>query len=940
MAKTEQYSYGAFISYRHVEPDRTWAKWLHGTLETFRTPKRLAAKGLPERVGRVFRDEDELPASAELKADIESALQASRFLIVVCSSRTPESRWVNQEVLRFRELGRHDRILALLVEGEPRTSFPAALCEIRQTSIDPEGRIQETVEEVEPLAADVRASRPESARHLKRMAKLRILACLLGCSFDDLRWREQERRQKRMARAAIALVLLVAVLAGLTVEALRQRSRAEEREQEAHRLFASHLRETGREAWLRGDIRRAYDDLTKAYAAGETGWSTRFLVARARERAEALVFESSAIGSVSPETRCIAVSPAGSFAAFATPGEETTEVRLVTLPEGRVLFKRNVKSADDAIDVGVSIDVARDGKRVAFVGSSFELWQPGAAEPVAALKARGHAVRFSPDGARVAVLGRRDVRVHDAETGALLATHALPRPGPAKLRWVDNRHVAVGHEDAGVSFFGESGNRVIRNAAGFATDGTGRLATWDKDGALEIRDVHGKQLAAGQVGADPVAALAPGGPLFAERGEGRSMRLYFDYPGDIVSRSIEPAVARWSDPLAFSVSGALLATTDPEGPFHIVGARSGLVLWEFPHRQRFRVAEAGFDEDERHLWIASFKAGFRLRADDGRTLRMWRLPPRWSDSSLPDHLAADIETQLVAHDPSHRTDHAPAPPTIQLKELDDGKTRITCAGKTWFAPGAIESAGASADGRYVATIARHGADDEPPELVVWNTATGRAESRTDDVGPYYEIFGFTPDGRSLLLRQMHTGNSGRYPLAGYDVATLAERFTFEPGAGEARLVFARDPERRRAVTTLETHRDIRVVTAMLDLATGEMRELADDAAADVAWHPSGRAVAALFGSEVRVWDAKTGDILLRDPAQKKQGTIEGESGDVGEDDPTQLPSYWIRFDRSGEWLAWRRDGQTTWRRITVETENPKAVRRRAEKLLKDSPDYP
>ena len=37
----DTYRYGAFISYRHVEPDRKWAKWLHTTLETYRVPRRI-----------------------------------------------------------------------------------------------------------------------------------------------------------------------------------------------------------------------------------------------------------------------------------------------------------------------------------------------------------------------------------------------------------------------------------------------------------------------------------------------------------------------------------------------------------------------------------------------------------------------------------------------------------------------------------------------------------------------------------------------------------------------------------------------------------------------------------------------------------------------------------------------------------------------------------
>ena len=49
--------YDAFISYRHVEPDQSEARWLHGALETFRVPKSLAReRSLPRRLKRVYRD--------------------------------------------------------------------------------------------------------------------------------------------------------------------------------------------------------------------------------------------------------------------------------------------------------------------------------------------------------------------------------------------------------------------------------------------------------------------------------------------------------------------------------------------------------------------------------------------------------------------------------------------------------------------------------------------------------------------------------------------------------------------------------------------------------------------------------------------------------------------------------------------------------------------
>jgi hypothetical protein len=56
----DSHRFAAFISYRHVEPDRAVARWLHGALETYRPPATVVGPGAPARLGRVFRDEEEL----------------------------------------------------------------------------------------------------------------------------------------------------------------------------------------------------------------------------------------------------------------------------------------------------------------------------------------------------------------------------------------------------------------------------------------------------------------------------------------------------------------------------------------------------------------------------------------------------------------------------------------------------------------------------------------------------------------------------------------------------------------------------------------------------------------------------------------------------------------------------------------------------------------
>jgi len=161
--------YAAFISYRHVEPDRGWAIWLHSALELYVIPRALRKKPDVSRVGRVFRDEEELAASSHLSEDIREALRRSDWLIVVCSPRSKASEWVNAEIGYFRELQRDNRILALLIEGEPATAFPASLFEIRRSA-----GWEAVFDRDEPLAADVRPHIETAARKSRRLGKLRL----------------------------------------------------------------------------------------------------------------------------------------------------------------------------------------------------------------------------------------------------------------------------------------------------------------------------------------------------------------------------------------------------------------------------------------------------------------------------------------------------------------------------------------------------------------------------------------------------------------------------------------------------------------------------------------------------------------------------------------------------------------------------------------------
>ena len=86
----------------------------------------------------------------------------------------------------------------------------------------------------EPLAADVRPCCEANPRAAKRSAKLRLHATILGCRFDDLRRREQERWNRWLALVAtITEDVGLVVVASLAVAAFSEKTIADQKTIEA-----------------------------------------------------------------------------------------------------------------------------------------------------------------------------------------------------------------------------------------------------------------------------------------------------------------------------------------------------------------------------------------------------------------------------------------------------------------------------------------------------------------------------------------------------------------------------------------------------------------------------------------------------------------------------------------------------------------------------------
>lgn len=227
-----RFTYRAFISYSHR--DKAWANWLHKALETYRVPSRLVgtktAHGqVPRRLNPIFRDREELASATDLGREVNEALAQSENLIVLCSPSSAVSRWVNQEVLAYKRMGRGERIFCLIVDGEPAaTDMPgreAEECFCPALRCVPDSNGQPTIERTEPIAADVRPGQDG-----KQHAKLKLIAGMLDVGFDALVHREAQRRRHRLLAVTAASLVGMAIAAGLAITAYIARNEARQRQ--------------------------------------------------------------------------------------------------------------------------------------------------------------------------------------------------------------------------------------------------------------------------------------------------------------------------------------------------------------------------------------------------------------------------------------------------------------------------------------------------------------------------------------------------------------------------------------------------------------------------------------------------------------------------------------------------------------------------------------
>ncbi len=355
--KEKDFKYNAFISYSHQ--DEKFGKWLHKSLEGYKIPKELYIKysDLPKKLYPIFRDREELPTSSSLSQNINEAIKASRYLIVICSPNAAKSKWVNQEIIDFKRLYGENQILAIILDGEPNATnkeifddnlecFPKAL----RYMVNSDGVLIE--KETEPIASDVRDGKDE-----KRFGLLKLIAGLLGVKFDELYQREEKRRKRtRIIWMSIALVI-VAVFALLALFSFEQRKIAEDELVKANHNIGLVFLEKAKDSLAKKNISKAH---FYAYSALEK-LSDKFDSIRAKAKARSIIYSN-------PYTKLVLNKEIKNIAPFEYINFSLDEKTFKTISANNIIRSWDVasgkllKTQKGNIDIALDFAISDDGQ--------------------------------------------------------------------------------------------------------------------------------------------------------------------------------------------------------------------------------------------------------------------------------------------------------------------------------------------------------------------------------------------------------------------------------------------------------------------------------------------------------------------------------------------------------------------------------------------------
>ncbi len=921
-------TYSAFISYRHAdntELGRQWATWLHEALENYQLPEELVGNVnpdetvVPDTLYPVFRDEEELPAGADLSQNIRRALENSHWLVVLCSPRAVESQYVTQEIRYFKELGKAEHILALMIDGEPNASSdpgkaklgitPEMEClpESLRFGVKTADKLVDWTHPTEPIAADTRPEgRAEqgwttAARYRKELiaagtsgkaeiahkvelyekqlenAKLKVIAGIIGVPLGILTERDEAAKLKKAQRQA----------------QVRRRWLA------AVGLFALLAVAGGSYAWKQ--TRVAIQQRKAALkTASDTDFSEGDLKLKARDVSAGLMYLASSLrnnpSNFAAATRLISVARNLAWPTTKMQHEGMYQHSSFSPDSKRILSLNNktaqIQDAQTGKVVGGLMQhdkpvrwaaFSPDGKRVATASedNTARVWDAESGKPIGETIPHHGAVgwvEFSPDSKWVVTASEdKTARVWDAETGQPVSK-PMHHDGVLYMAEFspDGKRVLTSGSDMKARLWdAESGEPVgkpyahgdtFAMKAVFSPDSK-RIATVTSDNRVHIWDVE-----TGQAVGKPIVHRKQ--VLFVQFSpDGKSI---ITASADKTARMSEVQTGKPLGPQAHHGGSIFCANFSPDGLWVASASADGSVqVWE---SRTGRVMGAPLRHEGPVLWVEFSPDGRWLVSTAGdKTTRVWSLP---SIPTQPQPMRHGEGLFGASYSPDGR--HIVTQPLNKAQIWDLPNARPV--GAPIANEGALCKPSFSPDGKWILTINKKTAR-------VSDAQTGQPVGATmshDDVITWAE---FSPDGKRVVtasrdktarIWDTESGNSVGEPMSHDDAAVKA---TFSPD-GKWILTLSSDgaagiwnaASTKREGAPLRQEKAIRSAaftadaTQVITLAEGSVRfwkvpggkasgetTLGATPAAIGKFSPDGdRILIGSHGNSAQVWDTHTG----------------------------------------------------------------------------------
>ena len=809
--------YWAFISYS--SKDRRWGEWLHRRLENYPIPPEFRGLEvfdgavLGKNLRPVFRDRDELAGSSDLGSAIHEALQASRFLVVLCSKRAAQSKWVNKEIEDFRTLGKGDRILALILDGEPNATaqgrpgeecFPAAL---RYPA--------------EPIAGDLRKEGDGKARGF-----LKILAGIAQLDFDKLYSRHERAQAKKRLIMGVVALALIASFAGLSIFAWSQQQAAEMNEQRA----VSEKERADKES---EDKQKNLEAASNAdLASALKAWQEDFDAQQKKERVVGFNGKSRWHEAVALFARSLDRNPNNERAAIwlydtiSHQGEVRQDCATAVLKH-----EEEIRSASFSPDGTRVVTASRD--------KTARVWDAATGKPIG--EPLRHEVivtsaSFSPDGTRVVTASwDKTARVWDAATGKPIGEPLRHEGGVANASFSpDGTRVVTASWDKTARVWDAATGKPIGeplrhegevNNASFSRDGT-RVLTAIDDKTARVWDA-----ATGKPIGEPLhhegdiisASFSPDGTRVVTASRDKTAQVWDASSGKPIGVSLRHEHSVVS--ARFSPDGTRVVTASWDKTARVWNAAKGYPIGE-PLRHEHSVESASFSPD-----------GTQVVTVSDKTVQVWAVA---SGNPIGEPLHHERTVNSASFSPDGtRVVTASRDNTVRVWNVARGKP----LGEPLRHAQWVRRASFSPDGSRVVTAS----DDETAR--VWDVASGKSVGEPLRHGDTVWSASFSPDGSRVV-----TASKDKTARV-WDAASgkpVGEPLHHEDIVWSASF----SPDGSRVVTASED-KTARVWDAASGKPTGEpLRH--EKGVKSASFNSDGSRVVTTSGYDARLWDAATG----------------------------------------------------------------------------------